>query len=71
MKKQEKTTRLQTNRLLTVREAALLTGYEQGAIRGWANTRRIQHVRLGRVIRIPENILQAFIAAHTIPAKAE
>jgi excisionase family DNA binding protein len=66
VKKQEKTTRL-----LTVREVAARTGYEHGAIREWANSRRIQHVRLGRVIRIPEDVLEDFIASNTIPAKEE
>jgi len=56
-------------RLLSVKESAARTAYQEGTIREWVNSRRIPHVRLGRVIRISEDVLEDFIAQNTIPAK--
>lgn len=61
----------QTQRLLTVKQAADRTGYEPTSIRQWVNERRLEHVRLGREIRIEESVFDAFIAAHTVPAVAQ
>jgi excisionase family DNA binding protein len=59
----------QNRRLLTVKQGADRTGYQATTIRQWANERRFPHVRLGRVIRIEESVLDDYIAKHTIPAE--
>lgn len=56
-------------KLLTVQEAAARTSYKDGTIRAWVNERLIPHVRIGHAIRIPEDALEQFIAANTVPAK--
>jgi len=57
-----------TSRLLTVREAAELTGYQPGTIRGWVNARMIAAVRIAHTIRIRDDDLQKFIESNTIAA---
>lgn len=56
-------------KLLSVQQAAERTSYRDTTIREWVNARRIPHVRLGHVIRIPEDALDEFIARNTVPAK--
>ena len=55
--------------LRTVQERAEQSGYSPATIRELVNTGRLPHVRFGRVIRISDDAWDAFVAAHTIPAK--
>jgi excisionase family DNA binding protein len=57
-----------TSRLLTVREAGELTGYQPGTIRGWVNARMIPAVRIAHTIRIRDDDLQQFIERNTVAA---
>jgi excisionase family DNA binding protein len=51
------------NRLLTVAQAAELLGTTERFPRRLIAERRIQFVRIGRYVRIPESALREFIAA--------
>ncbi|WP_371629044.1 excisionase family DNA-binding protein [Streptomyces sp. NBC_00341] len=55
-----------TDRLLTVEEAAQLLGTTARFPRRLIAERRIVFVKVGRHVRIPENALTDFIAAHTV-----
>jgi excisionase family DNA binding protein len=58
------------NKLLTVRETAEALGLKPATIRAWILRRKLVYVRCGRAIRVPERIIEEFIAANTVPAKA-
>lgn len=55
----------------TVHEAAEELGLSVHTIRSWVAGRRIGHLRLGRVIRIPAAEIRRVIADSTIPARKE
>ncbi len=54
------------DRLLTVAQAADLLATSERFPRRLIAERRIQFVRVGRHVRIPESALRAFIAAGTV-----
>jgi excisionase family DNA binding protein len=56
----------QTDRLLTVPEAAALLNTSHRFIRRIVDERRIKFVRVGRHIRIPESVLVEFVNAGTV-----
>lgn len=49
--------------LLTVPEAATRLTVQIGTIRKWVAARRLSHVRIGRLVRIPEAAIAEFLAA--------
>ncbi|MEV4105536.1 excisionase family DNA-binding protein [Nonomuraea sp. NPDC049649] len=56
-----------TDRLLTVAEVAERLGTSERFPRRLIEERRITFVRLGRKVRIPESVLNDFIAAGLVP----
>lgn len=55
--------------LLSIEEAAeYLGGLSAGTVRNWVSMRRIEHVKIGRLTRIPRGALDRYIAAHTVRA---
>lgn len=57
-----------TVRLLTIPEAANLLGLKCATLRTWIWTRQIEYVKLGRSVRLREDVLQDLIEQGTIPA---
>jgi excisionase family DNA binding protein len=54
--------------LLSVEEAAEQLGISVGTMRNWLAMRRLEHVKVGRLTRIPQTAIDRYIAAHTIAA---
>lgn len=54
------------DRLLTVKEAALMLGTTDRFPRRLVEERRIRFVRLGRHVRIPVSAITEFVAASTV-----
>ena len=57
---------LNSDRLLTVRQAAELLGTSERFPRRLIAERRIRFVRIGRHVRIPETALREFVAAGVV-----
>jgi excisionase family DNA binding protein len=55
----------------TVAEAAVELGLSVHTIRAWVTARRLAHIRLGRVIRIPASEIRRLIEENTVPAIEE
>ena len=56
-------------RLLTIPEAADRLGLKPATIRFWIWTRRIEHVKIGRAVRLNEDTVQGLIERGTVPAR--
>lgn len=54
------------DRLLTVQEVADRLGTTVRFPRRLIEERRIEYVKIGRHVRIPEQVVEAFVAAHTV-----
>jgi len=54
-------------RMLTCAEAADRLGLAVITIRLWVARRKIEHVKLGRSVRIPEAAIDALVARSTVP----
>ncbi|MCS0638752.1 excisionase family DNA-binding protein [Streptomyces sp. LP05-1] len=54
-------------RLLTVEQVASLLGTSVRFPRRLIEERRIAFVRVGRHVRIPEPVIEAYIETHTVP----
>jgi len=57
--------------LLSVDEAAQYLGISSGTMRNWLSMRRIEHVKVGRLTRISQAVLERYVATHTVRAEAE
>jgi len=57
-------------RLLTIPEASDRLGLKPATVRFWIWTRKIEHVKIGRAVRIPEQAIERIIEQGTIPAEA-
>jgi excisionase family DNA binding protein len=55
----------------TVSEAAKELALSVHTVRAWVAARRIAHIRLGRVIRIPASEIRRLIEENTVPAIKE
>ncbi|MFI0737896.1 excisionase family DNA-binding protein [Streptomyces sp. NPDC021100] len=55
-----------SDRLLTVEEVADRLGTSVRFPRRLIEERRIEYVKIGRHVRIPERVVESFIAAHTV-----
>jgi excisionase family DNA binding protein len=55
--------------MLTVRETANRLGLRECTIRAWLSARKIDFVRLGRAIRIPESEVCRLIETNTVPRR--
>jgi excisionase family DNA binding protein len=56
-------------RLLTISEASDRLGLKPSTLRFWIWTRRIEHVKVGRAVRVKEATVQAVIEHGTVPAQ--
>jgi excisionase family DNA binding protein len=52
---------IEQDRLLTLDEAAAITGLSMATWRAWIATRKIPYVKLGRAIRIKQSVLDGLI----------
>lgn len=55
--------------LLTLQQAADRLGLKLATIRFWVWTRRIEHVKVGRSVRIPDTVVTKLIEQGTVPAR--
>ena len=55
-----------TRSLLSVDEAADYLGLSAGTMRNWVSMRRLEHVKVGRLTKIPKAALDRYIATHTV-----
>jgi excisionase family DNA binding protein len=58
-------------RLLTLPEASNRLGLKPATVRFWIWARKIEHVKVGRSVRIREDTVQELIERGTIPARRE
>ena len=56
-------------RLLTIPEAADRLGLKPATVRFWIWTRKIDHVKVGRAVRLKENTIEELIQRGTVPAR--
>jgi excisionase family DNA binding protein len=54
------------DRLLTVAEAAEFLAVSQSTLRRWLRGRQIEHVRLGRSVRIRFSVLERWLNDRTV-----
>lgn len=57
------------SQLLSVSQAAERLGLKQSTIRAWLMARRIEFVRLGRSVKIPEAEVNRLISQGTVPRR--
>jgi excisionase family DNA binding protein len=57
------------DRLLTVREAAKLTGFTEACWRSWILKRRVAFHRINRSIRIPQSEISKLLTHSHVPAR--
>jgi excisionase family DNA binding protein len=58
-------------RLLSVKEAAEITGYTVATWRAWISRRKVSHHRFGRTIRIAQSDLTRMIKDARVPATTD
>ena len=56
-------------RLLTITEASHRLGLKPSTLRFWIWTRKIEHVKVGRAVRVKEATIEAVIESGTVPAR--
>jgi excisionase family DNA binding protein len=57
--------------LLSVEEAADYLGISPGTMRNWLSMRRLEHVKVGRLTRVAQAVLDRYIAANTVRADGD
>lgn len=57
--------------LLSVEEAADYLSISSGTMRNWLSMRRIEHIKVGRLTRISQAVLDQYLAANTVRAEAD
>jgi excisionase family DNA binding protein len=58
-----------SRKLLRIPEAAERLGLKPASVRFWVWTRKIEHAKIGRSVRIPEHVIERLIELGTIPAE--
>lgn len=58
-------------RLLTISEASERLGLKPATMRFWIWTRKIEHVKVGRAVRVREDTIEQLIQRGTVPARRE
>jgi excisionase family DNA binding protein len=56
-------------RLLTIAEASERLGLKPATMRSWIWTRKIEHVHVGRCVRLREDTISQLIERGTVPAQ--
>jgi len=54
--------------LLTIDVAANQLGISPGTLRNWISAKRIEYVKIGRLTRLTQSAIDAYVAAHTVRA---
>jgi excisionase family DNA binding protein len=57
------------SKLLTIPQAAERLGLKPATVRFWVWTRKGEHVKIGRAVRIPEHAIERIIEQGTVPAE--
>lgn len=57
--------------LLSIEEAADYLGIAAGTLRNWISLRRIDHVKVGRLTKVPLSVLDRYITSNTVRHKFE
>jgi len=60
-----------TNRMLTIPQAADRLNLSSATLRAWVWRRKIEHTRLGRAVRISEDVVDALVKRGTVPVHRE
>jgi excisionase family DNA binding protein len=60
-----------SRKLLDVKGVAERLGVSPFTVRAWLRQRRLEHVKLGRRILVPESAIRRFVDMNTIPAREE
>jgi excisionase family DNA binding protein len=58
-------------RLLPIPDAAAYLGISEGTLRNWLSCCKLTYVKVGRLTRVSQRVLDDFIRVHTIPAVGE
>ena len=58
-----------SRKLLDVNSAAERLGVSPFTIRAWLRQRRLEYVKLGRRVLVPESAIRRFVEMHTVPAR--
>lgn len=56
-------------RLLTLPEAAARLGLKEATLRFWVWQRKIEIIRVGRAVRISDDVVKQLIERGTVPAR--
>jgi excisionase family DNA binding protein len=57
--------------LLTLSEAAACLGLKVSTVRFWVWQRRIEHVKVGRAVRIRDSVVKELIERGTVPVRRD
>lgn len=60
-----------TNRLLTVEQAAAYLGLSKLTMYDWISQRKIEFVKIGRLVKFDQRVLDKWIDQHTIKPRQE
>jgi len=60
-----------SRQLLDVTEVAERLGVSPFTIRAWLRQRRLEYVKLGRRVLVPESVIRRFVEINTVPARDE
>lgn len=55
--------------LLTVTQAAAALGIRPSTMRSWISKRKIEFCKIGRCVRIPRQVIEAFVSRNTVAAE--
>ena len=66
---ENRNTQTVTGKLLTIPEASERLGLKPATVRFWVWTRKIEHVKVGRSVRIREGTVERILEQGTIPAE--
>ena len=58
-------------RLLTLPEAAARLGLKEATLRFWVWQQKIEIIRVGRAVRISDDVVRRLIERGTVPARRE
>ncbi len=56
------------SKLLSIREAAELLGLKVSTLHDWTSKRKINHVRVGRLVKFERETIEKFIRANRVPS---
>ncbi|MBS0180020.1 MAG: helix-turn-helix domain-containing protein [Nitrospira sp.] len=59
-----------TKRLLTVEETAAYLGLSKLTVYDWVSQRKIEHVKIGRLVKFDPRVLDRWIDQHTVKPRS-